>query len=179
MSVIMAAILALGALPGSDIKEPKRVKHVAPEYPQDAARAGLRGRVMLACSIDTEGKVGEMRVLSGVPPLTDAAMKAVKQWRYTPTRLNGVAVPVNMTITVDFMRELHFRLEDLLDSLRSQNEFIRESAVTWLGGARGTGSLKPSEISRVIHEVGRLAESDESARVRTVAAQAIQRLEAK
>jgi TonB family protein len=193
MSMILVAVLALGALqeptpaPAAgealriqgDIKPPKKTKHVAPEYPEDALQAGLRGLVVLECAIDTEGKVDSLRVVKGVPPLTDAAMKAVKKWRYTPTLLNGTPVPVIMTVTVNFKRELHFRLPDLLDSLRSKNEFIRESAVNWLGGARSGPTLGPGEIAMISHELERLAQSDPSDRVREAAGQALARLQPK
>ena len=48
------------------------------------------------------GRVERVRVLSAVPLLEDAAVRAVRQWRFTPTELNGVPVPVLMTITVVF-----------------------------------------------------------------------------
>jgi len=43
-----------------------------------------------------------LRVLRSVPLLDQAATDAVRQWEFTPTRLNGVAVPVVMTVTVNF-----------------------------------------------------------------------------
>ena len=48
------------------------------------------------------GQVTEVRVLRSVPLLDEAAIEAVKQWIYTPTLLNGVPVPVIMTVTVNF-----------------------------------------------------------------------------
>jgi TonB family protein len=162
-----------------EIKEPKKLKHVTPDYPDEAVRAGLRGIVVLECVIDTEGRVADTRLLSGVPPLSDAAIKAVKKWRYTPTLLNGSAVPVIMTVTVNFKRELRFRLEELLDSLRSKNEFIRESAALWLGTARAGSGVTPDESLGIVRELRGLAEHDESERVRVAAARAIAHLEGK
>ena len=46
----------------------------------------------------------DVKVLRGVPLLDDAAVEAVRQWRFTPTRLNGEPVPVVMTVTVSFSR---------------------------------------------------------------------------
>jgi outer membrane biosynthesis protein TonB len=43
-----------------------------------------------------------VRVVKGIPTLNDAALSAVRQWAYTPTELNGRAVPVIMTVTVNF-----------------------------------------------------------------------------
>jgi protein TonB len=84
------------------IREPKKVVHVAPEYPEIARRAGVEGVVILEAVLDTTGRVQSVRVLRSKMLLDDAAIKAVQQWRYTPTELNGVPVPVLMTITVQF-----------------------------------------------------------------------------
>ena len=87
---------------GSGIREPKKIVHVAPEYPEIARRAGVEGVVILEAVLDTTGRVQSVRVLRSKMLLDDAAIKAVQQWRYTPTELNGVPVPVLMTITVQF-----------------------------------------------------------------------------
>ena len=58
--------------------------------------------VILECVISPEGKVTSVRVLRGIPVLDEAAMKAVRQWEYTPTILYGQPVPVIMTVTVNF-----------------------------------------------------------------------------
>lgn len=158
------------------IKEPKKLKNVTPKYPEEALRAGLRGMVILECGIDTQGRVNDVRVLKGVPPLIDAATKAVKQWRYTATQLDGVPVPVIMTVTVNFNRELRFHVEDLLDSLKSSNEFIRESAVTWLGTARLSRGVEGTDILRIREEITRLAGSDPSDRVQAACARALRQL---
>jgi periplasmic protein TonB len=88
--------------PGGDIREPVKVKHVSPVYPQIAIQARVQGRVVIDAVIGTDGVVREARILSGVPLLNQAALDAVKQWRYSPTTLNGVPVPVIMTVTVQF-----------------------------------------------------------------------------
>ena len=88
--------------PGGDIREPVKVKHVPPVYPQIAINARISGRVVIDAVIGVDGVVREARVLSGVPLLNQAALDAVKQWRYTPTTLNNVPVPVIMTVTVQF-----------------------------------------------------------------------------
>lgn len=87
---------------GGSIPEPRKLRNVNPVYPPDALQARLQGVVVLECTIDTAGKVTEVRTLRGVPLLTEAAVAAVKQWEYTPTLLNGVPVPVIMTVTVNF-----------------------------------------------------------------------------
>ena len=73
-----------------------------PVYPPDAIQARVQGVVILECTISPTGKVVQVKALRGIPLLTEAAIEAVKQWEYTPTELNGVAVPVIMTVTVNF-----------------------------------------------------------------------------
>jgi periplasmic protein TonB len=87
---------------GGNIKEPKKLKNVAPEYPDIARQARVQGVVILECTISPQGKVTDVKVLRGIPLLDQAAIDAVKQWVYTPTLLNGVPVPVIMTVTVNF-----------------------------------------------------------------------------
>jgi TonB family protein len=58
--------------------------------------------VILEVLVDTQGNVRSARVLRSIPTLDDAALDAVKQWGFTPTVRDGVAVPVVMTVTVNF-----------------------------------------------------------------------------
>ena len=87
---------------GGQIKEPKKLKDVKPTYPDIAKQARVQGVVILECTISPQGKVTDVKVLRGIPLLDAAAIEAVKQWVYTPTLLNGVPVPVIMTVTVNF-----------------------------------------------------------------------------
>ncbi len=87
---------------GGQIKEPKKLKNIAPVYPDIAKQARVQGVVILECTISPQGKVTDVKVLRGIPLLDQAAIEAVKQWVYTPTLLNGVPVPVIMTVTVNF-----------------------------------------------------------------------------
>ena len=87
---------------GGQIKEPKKLKHVNPAYPDIAKQARVQGVVILECTISPQGKVTDVKVLRGIPLLDAAAIEAVKQWVYSPTLLNGVPVPVIMTVTVNF-----------------------------------------------------------------------------
>jgi protein TonB len=87
---------------GGQIKEPKKLKDVKPNYPDIAKQARVQGVVILECTISPQGKVTDVKVLRGIPLLDAAAIEAVKQWVYTPTLLNGVPVPVIMTVTVNF-----------------------------------------------------------------------------
>jgi protein TonB len=87
---------------GGQIKEPKKLKNINPDYPDIAKQARVQGVVILECTISPQGKVTDVKVLRGIPLLDSAAVDAVKQWVYTPTLLNGVPVPVIMTVTVNF-----------------------------------------------------------------------------
>jgi len=87
---------------GREVKEPRKLKHVAPGYPEIAKAARVQGVVELECVIDERGRVRDIKVLKGVPLLDQAAVDAVRQWVYTPTLLGGVPVAVIMTVTVNF-----------------------------------------------------------------------------
>jgi len=87
---------------GGNIKEPTKLKAVPPVYPDAAVEARLEGVVILECLISPQGRVAEINVLRGVPLLEEAAIDAVRQWIYTPTLMDGVPVPVLMTVTVRF-----------------------------------------------------------------------------
>lgn len=87
---------------GGMIREPRKIAGVAPVYPEIARAARIEGVVMLEATIDERGIVTDARVLQSVPLLDAAALGALKQWRYTPTLLNGVPVRVLMTVTFRF-----------------------------------------------------------------------------
>lgn len=87
---------------GGQVKAPTRVTYVPPAYPQTAVAARVSGMVLIEAVIGTDGVVRDARVLRSIPLLDEAALKAVKQWRYTPTTLNGIPVAVLMTVTVMF-----------------------------------------------------------------------------
>lgn len=87
---------------GGDIREPKKIRDVKPMYPAEAQAARVSGIVIIEVLIDRDGTIASTRVLRSVPMLDEAATDAVKQWVFTPTLLNGAAVPVLMTVTVNF-----------------------------------------------------------------------------
>jgi protein TonB len=88
--------------PGGDLLPPTRTRNVQPEYPAIAQAARVQGIVIVEAIIGTDGRVRDARVLRSIPLLDRAAVEAVRQWEYTPSRLNGVPVPVLMTVTVTF-----------------------------------------------------------------------------
>lgn len=86
----------------SQMRAPAKVHHVSPDYPVIAQQARVQGTVILEAVIDASGKVTDARVLRSIALLDQAALDAVRQWVFTPTLLNGVPVPIVMTVTVTF-----------------------------------------------------------------------------
>jgi TonB family protein len=87
---------------GGNVQESKLIYKVDPVYPELAKRARVTGRVILLVTANEEGTVSDVKVQSGHPLLDEAAITAVRQWRYSPTLLNGVPVPVIFTVTCVF-----------------------------------------------------------------------------
>jgi TonB family protein len=95
--------IAQGAMRvGGDVAQTNLVQSVPPVYPPLAREARIQGTVLLQTSIDKAGQVVSVRVISGHPLLTDAAVQAVQQWRYRPILLNGQPADVVTTVTVNF-----------------------------------------------------------------------------
>ena len=87
---------------GGNIKPPTKTRDVKPVYPAIAQSARVQGVVIIEATIGPDGRVKDAKVLRSIPLLDQAALDAVKQWEFTPTLLNGVPVPVIMTVTVNF-----------------------------------------------------------------------------
>ena len=87
---------------GGVIRAPQRTREVNPVYPPIAQAARVQGIVIIEATIGEDGQVTNARILRSVPLLDQAALEAVRQWQYVPTMLNGVPVPVIMTVTVNF-----------------------------------------------------------------------------
>jgi protein TonB len=86
-----------------DVKPPRLVKRVEPDYPALAREARIEGIVILEATTDVYGRVVNVRVLRPVPWLDEAAVSAVRQWVYEPLMLNGRPRPVTFTVTVRFV----------------------------------------------------------------------------
>ena len=87
---------------GGAIVAPRKIVHVAPDTPAIARHARVEGIVIIEATVDESGTVQSARVLRSVSLLDEAALGAVRQWRFTPTRLNGAPVSVILTVTVNF-----------------------------------------------------------------------------
>ena len=78
------------------------IKKVPPKYPKQARKQHIRGTVIMHAMITKEGSVADLQVVSGDPVFVQAALDAVKTWKYRPYRLGGQPVDVETTITVNF-----------------------------------------------------------------------------
>src|SRR5262245_65536241 len=76
---------------GGDVKVARLLSSVPPVYPQMARAQRVSGDVTVDALIDVNGRVSTMRVISGPALLHEAALSAVKQWKYQPATLNGTA----------------------------------------------------------------------------------------
>lgn len=87
---------------GGNVQEARIVRRVTPLYPPIARTAHVSGTVVLRAIISKDGSIEELQFVSGPPLLVKAAMGAVREWKYSPTLLNGEPVEVETTISVIF-----------------------------------------------------------------------------
>jgi TonB family protein len=87
---------------GGKILPPRLVSSVLPIYPQIAQQAGVTGTVVVDTTIDKQGNVAKMRVLSGPELLRQAALSALRQWKYQPSKLNGQPISIEMIVSIQF-----------------------------------------------------------------------------
>jgi periplasmic protein TonB len=86
------------------VSEGLLLKRVQPKYPQAALAIHAQGTVRIEATINKEGVVTNPRVLAGDAVLAEAALEAVRQWRYKPYYLDGKPVEIQTQITVNFRR---------------------------------------------------------------------------
>jgi TonB family protein len=87
---------------GGDVKQAELISKVAPAYPSLAKTQHVSGNVLIDALIDANGKVTTMKVISGPTLLHQAAMDALRQWKYQPATLDGRPVPMHLTVTLQF-----------------------------------------------------------------------------
>lgn len=87
---------------GGAITAPRLVHRVEPVYPPLAEQARISGFVILEAEVGIDGRVRSLKILRGMTLLDDAALAAVRQWRYQPLLLNGQPVPFVLTVMVKF-----------------------------------------------------------------------------
>ena len=89
--------------PGNGIEPPGLLREVAPDYTEEARRAGLEGEVLLEIVVGPDGGVSEVRVLRRLGAgLDEEAVEAVRQWRFSPARRLGSPVAVIVEVAMDF-----------------------------------------------------------------------------
>jgi protein TonB len=96
------------SLKSAQILEPSRdtkgslLYRVEPEYPEEARQQSIQGPVVLEVGIGADGEVREVKAVSGPRLLADAALAAVKQWRFKPRKVNGKPTEMQARITLNF-----------------------------------------------------------------------------
>jgi serine/threonine-protein kinase len=91
-----------GALIISNMEAPRLIKRIDPIYPEIARQARVEGMVLLNTRVDKQGNVEAVRVLRAIPLLDQAAIDAVKEWKYEPMIVDGKAIPVIFTVWTRF-----------------------------------------------------------------------------
>ncbi len=111
MGGVMGSVIGMPAPPkpvqsrikvGGNVTAAKIINRTTPNYPPLARQTRISGTVRLHAIIAKDGTVQQLEVLSGHPLLVQAALDAVRQWRYQPTLLNGEPVEVDTTVDVIF-----------------------------------------------------------------------------
>ena len=153
---------------GRPVKPPERKEAIAPKWPPNAFRAGLHGQVTLKCAIGANGHVEDVIVVDGYRSLAEEASRTVRQWRYAPTRLDGKAVPVILTVKVDFDLPSPPKREDTLEALHDPDPEIREAALVWLSSYRPVTEQQRAAVESAV--------VDSSPIVQRVAQQALEKL---
>ncbi len=87
---------------GGDVKVAHLISSVPPVYPSLARSQHIEGQVLVDALVDVNGRVSSMRVVSGPVLLHQAAMDALRQWKYSAATLDGKAVPMHLTVTIQF-----------------------------------------------------------------------------
>ena len=85
-----------------DVQQQKLIQSVQPVYPDVARQVGIEGTVRLKIIIAKDGRVRDLKVLSGEPVLVNASTEAVRKWRYQPMVIDGKPVSVVTTVTLEF-----------------------------------------------------------------------------
>ncbi len=119
-----------------DIQPPQLLKEVAPVYPEIARKSGVQGMVILEVKSDEQGTIVGVRLLRSIPLLDQAAIEAVKQWKYEPLVIDGKPRQVIFTVTVNF------KLED-----GSEEKTLEKFAQ---GAVKAEGEVQPPEQTKYV-----------------------------
>ena len=91
---------------GGEVQPARLIHAVLPSYPQIARSNRVAGDVTLDALVDESGNVLDVKVIAGPLLLRDAAMEALRQWKYEPARLDGQPTPMHLTVTIKFQANL-------------------------------------------------------------------------
>ena len=89
---------------GGQVKEPRLLASTMPIYPAFAKQSNTQGDVVIKATVDKDGRVAHMSVVSGPAALRQAAIDALGRWKYEPSKLNGQPVDVQIFVTIKFRR---------------------------------------------------------------------------
>lgn len=84
---------------------PRPISVVTPEYPKEAKKKKIEGPVVLHTVVTLDGTLEDLTVVNGNPILADAALEAVRQWRYQPSKINGEPVAAQHEIVITFVKD--------------------------------------------------------------------------
>jgi periplasmic protein TonB len=87
---------------GGHVRQPKAIVQTHPEYPALAREAHIQGDVKIDAILHEQGNIIDMKIISGHPLLYQAALNALKKWKYEPTYLNDKPIAVEMIVTIRF-----------------------------------------------------------------------------
>jgi len=88
--------------PPTATKAPRLISSVLPVYPDFARQRGIDGTVVIQATVEANGTIGTTKVLSGPQSLREAALHALRQWKYEPGKIDGQTAPVDITVTLHF-----------------------------------------------------------------------------
>jgi TonB family protein len=83
------------------------LEQTPPDYPSVARRARLDGKILVALIVNVKGRPEQVQLVEGTNPIfTEAALSAVRDWRFKPALKNGQPVPFQMTLPIEFRHDL-------------------------------------------------------------------------
>ena len=129
---------------GGNVLKSKLIYRVEPVYPEEAIAADLQGVVILVATVNERGVVTDVRVIRGHPFLKQSAVDAVRQWRYSPTFINGFAVPVTATVTVSYRIANRLVMDELGELKDSESGAKGDALIEQLRKSHGLVVVNPS-----------------------------------
>ena len=152
---------------GGDVAAPKLLNRVEPSYPQAARKARIDGVVVLEATLTASGDVTDIAVLKSVHPLLDAAaVRAVRQWRYSPATKNGNPVSVYLTVTMTFNLGLPSPKPRPPDSLVGNWQVPGQRIWVWIGQDNRAYQCRITAADAVLKAAGVVDQTSEGKIIR-------------